>query len=333
MSAIFIRLVVLIAVFVTIFLLSQWFVQGYLNRRAETKAVNRRMELLKSGVSMGDIDEILRKGVPSRLDPEADIFARAYHRFRQAVTIAQVGMAPRTILLVCITGFAIVGALILLLAWSSGSRITIGTIELTIGLSAGLTMVLPWLFIMRRKEKRRKRMEEQFPVALDVFTRALKAGHPIGSAIDLLTREMEDPLGSEFGLVADEVAYGADLTNSLMDLADRWDLSDIRMFAVAISLQSETGGNLAEILGNLSSVIRDRHSMFLKVRALSSEGRMSGWMLSVLPVATFLLLFLLNSQFYFEVAGDPIFTYGFTGLGIMYLIGVMTIRRLIDLKV
>jgi len=139
--------------------------------------------------------------------------------------------------------------------------------------------------------------------------------------------------GSEFGLVADEVAYGAELTTSLMDMADRWDLPDIRMFAVSISLQSETGGNLAEILGNLSSVIRDRHSMYLKVRALSSEGRMSGWVLSALPVLTFLFLFTLNRKFFFDVAGDPIFLYGFTGLGLLYAVGVYTIRRMIDLKV
>ena len=144
---------------------------------------------------------------------------------------------------------------------------------------------------------------------------------------------MEDPLGSEFGIVADEVAYGAELTNSLLDLAERWDLQDIRMFVVSISLQNETGGNLAEILGNLSHVIRERASMYMKVRALSSEGRMSGWMLTVLPIFTFLMLFFLNPKFYFDVAEDKIFVYGFTGLIALYIVGVYTIRRMIDLKV
>jgi tight adherence protein B len=166
-----------------------------------------------------------------------------------------------------------------------------------------------------------------------VFTRALLAGHPIASAIDLLTKEMEDPLGSEFGIVADEVAYGASLTDSLMAMADRWDQPDIRMFAVSISLQNETGGNLAEILRGLSGVIRDRASIFMKVRALSSEGRMSGWMLTILPVFTIVSMFLLNANFYFDVAKDPIFVQGFTSLIILYCIGVFTIRRMIDLKV
>lgn len=333
MSALLLRLLILVLVFAGIFLVSQWLLGRYLNQRAAKKAVNRRIELLKSGVSINEVDAILRRHVTSRLSPDAGRIERAYHRFQHTVQIADIGMAPRTIIIGSLASFVVVAAVLLLLAWSSGFSITVGTFELVLVLSGCLTIAIPLFVINRRKDTRRRRMEEQFPVALDVFTRALKAGHPIAAAMDLLTREMEDPLGSEFGLVADEVAYGAELNASLMDMADRWDLPDIRMFAVSISLQSETGGNLAEILGNLSSVIRDRHSMFMKVRALSSEGRMSGWVLSVLPVFTFVLLFTLNRKFFFDVAGDPIFIYGFSGLAILYLIGVYTIRRMIDLKV
>jgi len=332
-SALLLRLLVLVAVFAGIFLLSQWALSGYLNRRAARKAVNRRIELLKSGATTSEIDAILRHHVASRLSPDAGWAERAYHRFQQSVQIADIRIAPRTIIIASLAGFVVIAALLLLFAASSGFIVTIGTFELVLAFSACLTIALPLMIIGRRRDKRRRKMEQQFPIALDVFTRALKAGHPIAAAMDLLTKEMEDPLGSEFGLIADEVAYGAELNASLMDMADRWDLPDIRMFAVSISLQSETGGNLAEILGNLSGVIRDRHSMFMKVRALSSEGRMSGWILSGLPVLTFLMLFALNRRFFFDVASDPIFIYGFSGLAILYVIGVYTIRRLIDLKV
>lgn len=176
-------------------------------------------------------------------------------------------------------------------------------------------------------------MEEQFPLALEIFTRALRAGHPIAAAIDLLTKEVEDPLGSEFGIVSDEVAYGAELNDALLDLADRWELEDIRMFVISLSVQSETGGNLAEVLENLTKVIRDRAALFMKVRALSSEGRMSGWMLTVLPVLTFISVFLISPQFYINVSGDSIFLYGFTSLIALYLLGVYIIRRMIDLEV
>lgn len=333
MSALLFRLMILVALFAAIFLVSQWGLNQYLNRRAAKKAVNRRLELLKSGASIGEIDAVLRRHVTSRLSPDAGRMERAIHRFQQTVHIADIGIAPRTIAVSSLAGFVIGAAALLLVAASSGFAITAGTFELILVASACLTIALPLMIITRRRDKRRRKMEEQFPIALDVFTRALKAGHPVSAAMDLLTKEMEDPLGSEFGLVADEVAYGADLNSSLMDMADRWALPDIRMFAVSLSLQSETGGNLAEILGNLSTVIRDRHSMYLKVRALSSEGRMSGWVLSGLPVFTFLLLFTLNSKFFFDVASDPIFIYGFSGLGALYVIGVISIRRMIDLKV
>jgi tight adherence protein B len=176
-------------------------------------------------------------------------------------------------------------------------------------------------------------MEEQFPVALDVFVRGLRAGHPIAAALDLLTVEMPDPIGSEFGVVVDEVTYGAELRDALQAMADRWDLDDMRMFVVSLSVQSETGGNLAEILDNLSTVIRERHSMMLKVRALSSEGRMTAVMLTILPVFAFTFLFIMNPGFYMDVADDPAFVPGFVTLIIMYFIGFYTIRRMVDLKV
>jgi tight adherence protein B len=176
-------------------------------------------------------------------------------------------------------------------------------------------------------------MQDQFPVALDVFVRGLRAGHPIAAALDLLTVEMPDPIGTQFGVVVDEVTYGAELRDALQAMAERWDLDDMRMFVVSLSVQSETGGNLAEILDNLSGVIRERHSMYLKVRALSSEGRMTALMLTVLPIFSFTLLFLSNPKFYLDVADDPYFLPGFLVLIMMYVIGFMTIRKLVDLKV
>jgi tight adherence protein B len=116
-------------------------------------------------------------------------------------------------------------------------------------------------------------------------------------------------------------------------MAERWDIDDMRMFVVSLSVQNETGGNLAEILDNLSKVIRDRHSMLMKVRALSSEGRMTAVMLTLLPVLTLVGLFLVNPAFYLDVADDPLFVPGFLGLILLYGVGFFTIRRMVDLKV
>jgi tight adherence protein B len=179
----------------------------------------------------------------------------------------------------------------------------------------------------------RKRIQEQFPVALDVFVRGLRAGHPVAAALDLLTVEMPDPIGSQFGIAVDEVTYGAELRDALQNMAERWELDDMRMFVVALSIQSETGGNLAEILDNLARVIRERQAMMMKVRALYSEGRMTAVMLTVLPLFTFTTLFLFNPRFFLDVANDPWFVPGFAALAVLYLTGFFWIRRLIDLKV
>ena len=127
--------------------------------------------------------------------------------------------------------------------------------------------------------------------------------------------------------------HGADLSDALLSMANRWDLDDIRMFVVSVAVQNETGGNLSEILENLSRVIRARANMFMKVRALSSEGRMTAWMLTALPILTLIAVFLINPAFYLDVAQDRMFLIGFPGLIVLYTVGVLTIRRIIDLKV
>ena len=333
MSGLLIRLFVLVAVFASIFLISQFVLTYVIGRRAETKAINRRLQLLRSGMSTEEVSTILRNDLIERPGENAGPVERIYYRFQRLVRMSAVRAEPRSVLIMCTLAFAAIASLILFLTWTSGLQITIGVIQFVIAIAAAIAIGIPLMIISRMAEKRRKRMQEQFPVALDIFVRALRAGHPVASAIDLLTNEMEDPLGSEMGLVADEVSYGANLTDALSALAERWDLDDIRMFVVSLSLQSETGGNLAEILSNLSAVIRDRASMYMKVRALSSEGRMSGWMLTVLPVLTLVSMFLVNAPFYLEVATDPMFIWGFGILIVMYIIGVYMIRRLIDLKV
>lgn len=110
-------------------------------------------------------------------------------------------------------------------------------------------------------------------------------------------------------------------------------MNELHMFVISLSVQSETGGNLAEILENLSGVIRERASLFMKVRALSSEGRMTAIMLTALPILAFVALFVLNPGFYLDIAQDPMFIFGFSGLIILYIIGFVTIRRMVDLKV
>ena len=138
--------------------------------------------------------------------------------------------------------------------------------------------------------RRQKKFGAQFPDALDIIVRSLRAGHPVPIAITMVAREMPDPIGSEFGIVADEITYGADLETAMRNLYFRIGQDDLPLFVTAVAIQGSTGGNLGEILENLSGVIRQRFKMRRKIRALAAEGRASAMILSALPIVMFLVI-------------------------------------------
>jgi tight adherence protein B len=333
MSETWIRLLVLICVFGAVLLVIETLTRAYLNSRTEVHATNLRLKMIGEGVSRGDAMSRLRRrdtSLPSGLPPW---LAGPALRFERTLIAAGVTVPTGKLMLLLLAAPIALLALLVTIMLAAGAAIGAGRILLLVTFCGILGTALPLFYLQFRANRRRKRMQDQFPVALDVFVRGLRAGHPIAAALDLLTVEMPDPIGSQFGIVVDEVTYGADLRDALAAMADRWNLEDMRMFVVSLSVQSETGGNLAEILENLSKVIRDRASMMMKVRALSSEGRMTAIMLTALPVLAFTLLFIGNPKFYLDVSDDPAFIPGFVGLIIMYVIGFVTIRRMVDLKV
>ncbi|KUO55380.1 MAG: secretion system protein [Sphingomonadales bacterium BRH_c3] len=333
MTAEIIRIFILLAIFAAVFVATQFIGSSVEQSRSHRGAVNKRLKLIAAGRDREEIVGQLVKTRPKGLPQLPEVLEGILMSMQRMVFQSGITITLGQLLVFIVIGFVAVFMLTVFGLAIFGYPIAIGTFVLSLIFSLALAVATPLLTVSRMASSRRKRIEHQFPIALDVFVRALRSGHPIASAIDLLTKEMEDPIGTEFGLISDEIAYGVDLIGAISHMAERWDLDDMKMFAVSISVQSETGGNLAEILDNISKVIRDRHQMFMKVRALSSEGRMTAWMLSVLPVFTFVSIFLLTPQYYFETAEDPIFIYGFIGLAVMYVLGVYIIRRLIDLKV
>lgn len=328
-----VRFGLLLAIFASAFIVSQVVLGGIWRNRARFSAVNRRLQMIRSGRDRSEIITSLRKNTPSDFASLPVLLARPLRAFQHTLFTSAVPFTLTQMLAMMAGLFVVLFVVLLVMASSAGFFLQAGTILLLITIAVCAGVILPVALLNFIGQRRRKRVEEQFPVGLDVFVRALRSGHPIASAIELLTNEMEDPIGSEFGIVADEVSYGSDLADALQSMADRWDLEDMRMFVVSLSVQSETGGNLAEILENLSHVIRARAAMYMKVRALSSEGRMTGWMLTVLPIFAFVSMFLVNPAFYLDTAQDPIFIFGFGGLITLYAIGLFAIRRLIDLKV
>ncbi len=327
------RLGLLLAIFASIFLASQLVLNLIWKQGAHSRAVNKRLSMIKRGLEREQVVALLRKNQPSELKNVPPFLRQSISGFQRVVAGSGVAFSFMQVALAMFVVTLLVLALVFLVVASSDIDASLGVFLMSIAIATCVGVLLPIMILSFLAAKRRRRVEEQFPIALDVFVRALKAGHPIASALQILTHEMEDPIGSEFGLVSDEVAYGADLTDALSEMAERWDLDDIRMFVVSLTVQSETGGNLAEILENLSQVIRARASLFLKVRALSSEGRMTGWLLTALPVLAFVGMFSVNPEFYLSVASDSAFSFGFLGLMVMYALGFIMIRRMIDIKV
>nr|WP_247710306.1 type II secretion system F family protein [Qipengyuania huizhouensis] len=323
----------MLAVFVAVFLIAQTLARSAAEKRTYSRAVNRRMTLIQSGADRDEVVSQLLKNSPRQHPHLPPVVRGIVENFQRAVFASAIPVGMGQLAMFMTIAGLVIFALVILVAAGFGVGIGFGVIQLAFLMALSLAFVLPYLVLQRIAASRRRKVEKQFPVALDIFVRALRSGHPVASAIELLTREMDDPIGTEFGIVADEITYGSDLVTALNAMAERWDLEDMKMFVVSLSVQSETGGNLAEILENLATVIRERASMFMKVRALSSEGRMTGWMLTVLPVFAFVVVFLSNPQFYLNVIEDPIFIIGTITLSVLYVIGVITIRKMVDIKV
>ena len=216
------------------------------------------------------------------------------------------------------------------LATATGAA-TLAIVPFAVLLGAGV----PTLVLIAAKRRRLKRFAEQLPDALDIMVRSLKAGHPITSAFGLLAAEMADPIGSEFELLVDEMTYGFELAEALERLRLRVDHPDLRFMVVTITIQHGAGGNLAEVLANLSTVIRDRYRLYKKVDALSAEGRLSGVVLGLLPVAVIVIMYAMNpSAKYFTVAdNDPIPILIAVIAMVWYLLSIFAIYKIVKIRI
>jgi tight adherence protein B len=210
----------------------------------------------------------------------------------------------------------------------------VGRQSMLLALAAGVcAAMLPVLYLQRQRSRRLARMERQLPDALDLVTRALRAGHSFASGVQMIGEEMADPIATEFRMVADEVNFGVSLQQALTNLSERVPLTDLRYFVVAVLIQRDSGGNLTEVLGNLSKLIRDRLKLLARVRVLSSEGRLSAWILGLMPFALAALMNIFNPEFMAPLWTDPI---GQTVikymLGLM-LVGIVLLRKLVKIRV
>ena len=261
---------------------------GTKDRRA---AINRRVKLQEKKISQEQVLIQLRKerGLDGRTFLSMDSIRKL--RVQSGVTM------PMTKFLGITSGVALA---VVLVGFFYGLPLLLALAILPL-----LCAIIPVQTLKFRRNRRHKIFGVQLPEALELITRSLKAGHPVPVAISMVSREMPDPIGTEFGVVADEVTYGSDLVSALHNLYERVGQEDLPLFVTAVSIQSSSGGNLREILDGLSATIRDRGKLKRKVRAISTEGRMSAYILTAVPCLLGASIMVLMPHFYTSVWDEP----------------------------
>lgn len=296
MSGLNIQYIIYAAVFLGVLLLVEGLYYLLVGSRTGDKAINRRLRMLSSGSTSRAVLENLRRhrtpteGEGFRLPGISDLDE----------LMAQAGIVmSKTRMITIMTGSGI-GVTFLFFVLVPGAARWVAPV---LGVLVGLGFPV-WLMRFLRR-RRIKKLSAQLPDCLDLMVRSLRAGHPMNAALSLVAREMPDPIGTEMGVVVDEMTYGLGLREALENLRSRIPAPDLHYFIVTINIQSGTGGNLAEVLENLSNVIRARYQMFAKIRALSAEGRMSATILSVIPFLVLAAVWVTSPNYYSSVIDDP----------------------------
>jgi len=194
-------------------------------------------------------------------------------------------------------------------------------------------LLFPFLTLIFKRKRRHGKFAGQFPDAMDIIVRSLRAGHPVPVAVGLVAQELPDPIGTEFGIAADEITYGADVETAMRNLYFRIGQEDLPLFVTAVAIQGSTGGNLSEILSNLSSVIRQRFKMRRKIRALAAEGKFSALFLSGLPVAVFGLINVMTPDFYGSIIQYDLTKWGLGLAGGWMLAGNIVMYKMCNFRI
>ena len=286
------------------------------------RKVNRRLQLLDQGADAMEVLTQLRRERERHVDATSlPLLATLFEKAAQA----RIPWSPTTIVTVMLAAAAAVFGL---LSYFSAANVPVRAL-----LSVVMAYAIMFVWLRGRAKKRLTSFEEQLPDAIELMVRALRIGHPFSSAVAIVAQEMPDPLGSEFGIIADEATYGMDVTESLERLAERVDVPDLRFLAVAVGIQSQSGGNLAEILNSLAVVVRSRFKLFRKVTAITAEARWSGWFLSAFPIVALIMVQIIRPDYYDGVTDHPLFVPATILVGIMLAVNIFFMRMMVNIKV
>ncbi|HEY2757764.1 MAG TPA: type II secretion system F family protein [Pseudolabrys sp.] len=293
----------------------------FYNKASYRKNINRRLKVLDNKTDRESVLVQLRR---ERGLTESGDYRLPFININQL--LLQSGLTIGFGKLVLFAGMAMVGGFVGMMMFDGKT-----SHALLAALFSGF--VLPILVLKILRSRRRKKFGAQFPDAIDIIVRSLRAGHPVPVAINMVAREMADPIGSEFGIVTDEITYGADLETAMRNLFFRVGTDDLPLFVTAVAIQTSTGGNLGEILENLSRVIRERFKMRRKIRSLAAEGRASAMILSSLPIAMFAVIQFMVPSFYASVWDESLTKIALAAAGGWMGIGNLIMFRMVNFKV
>jgi len=291
------------------------------------KRVQRMLQTAEGGLPVSETKVLVEKAQPSR-----EVLARLVARFnlgrRMAEHLQQAGLSMSLNgLLVMMLALGALGALL-------GYRFPV-LMSRAASIAAGAAVLgsVPYLYVMNVRRKRLAAFEEQFPEALDFVARAMRAGHAFTISLEMLADESHPPLSPEIRKVFNEHNLGLPIETALKNLTGRVPLLDVRFFVSAVLLQRETGGNLAEVLTKLAHIIRERFKLKGQVRAAAAHGRITGAVLTIMPVVLMLGLLAIAPGYLQSLANDPDGKYIILGAVVGLLLGHFTIRRIVNIKV
>jgi tight adherence protein B len=284
--------------------------------------VSRRLEMLDKGAGREEVLEKLRKEMQqhmkSRTIPLYSLLAEKAQKAAIAFTPSQLIMVMAALSVVAFLGLTV----------GTATDLAVRAI-----LSVGIGVGAVYMWISMKAKKRLTMIEEQLPDAVELMVRSLKVGHPFSSAVQIVAKEIQDPLASEFGIIADEAAYGRDVGEALKEMAERVDMQDLRFLAVAVTIQQQSGGNLAEILAGLAKVIRARFRLFRRVKAITAEAKWSGKFLSAFPLVALVVINVSDPHYYDEVRDHALFIPACFAVGILLTLNLVVMKILTDIKV
>ncbi|TFG50618.1 MAG: type II secretion system F family protein [Gemmatimonadales bacterium] len=322
-------MIILLVTFV-LFLAGMWSAYWYFVVRPEQKASGaalRRLMPRAGSSSKSKSSAVLRKAdAPMSGFGALDKILRGSQSQVGGLQVLIVQSGAKVTVGTLLLGCAVLSLLTFLVVWRLSGMAVLG---LPVAI---LVSFIPFSVLKYKRTLRMRKFEEQLPEALDLLTRALRAGHAFTTGIEMVAAEMPKPVGPEFKVLFDEQNFGKPMPDALKGFAERIPVLDARFFVNAVLIQRESGGNLSEVLENLSKVIRERFRIKRQIRVISAHGRITGWILAGLPPALGIVLMTINAEHRRTMFGDPLGIQMMIGAVILQVVGSLIIRKIVDVE-